>query len=259
MLTTPYKGICVLLLVLFTVGCSTTPEEVSADAATNEEFSEEHPNDPFEGFNRTMWAFNYEFVDPYIFRPVAVAYVEYTPSPIRTGISNFLSNLDEPSSMVNDLIMGNGTAAVNHFNRFWINSTFGLLGLFDIAGAAGIVEEDRTFSDAIGHYGVGNGPYFMLPAYGPATTREVANTVDSSYLPLSYLNIWAVFGKWAFEGLETRAALVSQEPLLDASPDPYAFTRDAYLQRQDYKAQIEPEEADEEEEFLESYLEEFEE
>jgi phospholipid-binding lipoprotein MlaA len=70
------------------------------------------------------------------------------------------------------------------------------------------------------------------------------------YLPLSYLNIWGVVGKWAFEGLETRAALVSQEPTLEASPDPYAFTRDVYLQRRDYKAQIAPDEVDEDEEDL---------
>lgn len=253
------KGVLLVLFSLLLFGCSSTPEQVAQDAEVDQQVLEyeSHPNDPLEGFNRAMWSFNYDFVDPYLVRPVAIAYVEYTPTPIRSGIANFLSNLDEPSSMINDLLMGNGAEAVNHFNRFWINSTFGILGLFDVAGAAGLVEEDRAFSDALGHYGVGNGPYLMVPGYGPLTTREVTDGVDSMYLPLSYLNFWGAVGKWALEGLETRAALVSQEPILEASPDPYAFTRDVYLQRRDYKAQIEPEELDEEEEdFLDDYLDE---
>jgi len=260
MLVTRLRGVLIALFTLLAVGCSSVPDGVVApDAEVNQQVIEEdsHSNDPFEGFNRAMWSFNYDFVDPYLFRPVSLAYVNYTPSPIRIGLSNFLSNLDEPSSMVNDLIMGNGEEAVNHFNRFWINSTFGILGLFDVAGAAGIVEEDRAFSDAIGHYGVDDGPYFMLPAYGPVTTREVSDIVDGLYFPLSYLNIWGTLGKWALEGLESRAALVSQEPMLEASPDPYAFSRDVYLQRKAYKAQIEPkEESEEDEDFLDDYLDE---
>ncbi|WED25846.1 MlaA family lipoprotein [Vibrio sp. DW001] len=259
MFVTRFKGVLVILITLLAVGCSSTPEQTAQDAEINQQVlgGEAHPNDPLEGFNRAMWSFNYDFVDPYLFRPVALAYVGYTPTPLRKGIANFLSNLDEPSSMINDLIMGNGEEAVNHFNRFWINSTFGILGLFDIAGAAGIVEDDRAFSDALGHYGVGNGPYFMVPAYGPVTTREVTDLVDGMYSPLSYLNIWGSLGKWALEGLESRAALVSQEPILEASPDPYAFTRDIYLQRRDFKAQVEPEEVNEEEEdYLDDYLDE---
>jgi len=96
---------------------------------TSEYVEESHPNDPFEGFNRAMWDINYEYLDPYLVRPVSLAYVGYTPVPVRSGISNFLANLDEPASMVNNLFMGNGEKALDHFNRFWINSTFGLLAL----------------------------------------------------------------------------------------------------------------------------------
>ncbi len=241
------KATVVLLFSFLIVGCSSIPSQSD---------DESYANDPLEGFNRVMWSLNYDFFDPYILRPAALAYVNYTPTPLRKGISNALSNLDEPSSMVNNLLMGNGEAALNNFGRFWINSTLGLLGLFDVAGKAGIVAEDRAFSDAVGHYGVANGPYFMIPAYGPATTREATDLVDNMYAPLSYLNIWAGVGKWALEGLESRAELVAQEPLLEASPDPYAFTRDVYLQRRDYKAQIESDEVDEaEEDFLDEYLE----
>ena len=251
-----------LLITSMTVGCSSVPDEEVAQSdsqVTTEYEAESHPNDPFEGFNRTMWDINYEYLDPYLVRPVSLAYVNYTPVPVRTGISNFLANLDEPASMVNNLIMGNGEKALDHFNRFWINTTFGLVGLIDIASEAGITKyDDKSFSDAIGHYGVGNGPYFMIPGYGPVTTREVTEQVDGLYLPLSLLNFWAGLGKWALEGMESRAQLVSQEALLEDSPDPYALTRDIYIQRRDFKAEIEPEEVDlEEEDLIDGYLEDF--
>ncbi|MCG9575509.1 VacJ family lipoprotein [Vibrio tubiashii] len=244
--------IWILLLTLGLAGCASAPEDESA-------FSEPEVYDPMESFNRSMWAINYEYLDPYFVRPVSLAYVNYVPSPIRTGISNFLGNLDEPSSMVNNLIMGNGEKALDHFNRFWINSTIGVGGLIDIASEAGITDHnEKSFSDAIGHYGVGNGPYVMVPGYGPWTVREATDTVDKMYVPLSFLNFWAGLGKWALEGMETRAALVNQEALLDNSPDPYAVARDAYLQRQDYNAEIEKDNYNhEEEEYLDEYLEEF--
>nr|WP_117233786.1 VacJ family lipoprotein [Vibrio maerlii] len=241
-----------LLLVLAAVtvlsGCSSTPDDVEDSTAY----------DPFESFNRSMWAINYDYLDPYLVRPVSLAYVDYTPKPVRSGIANFLANLDEPSSVLNNLFMGNGEKALNHFNRFWINSTFGLLGFIDIASAGGIQKEsNKAFGDAVGHYGVGNGPYVMVPGYGPWTVRETGDFVDGMYVPLSYLNIWAGLGKWALEGMETRASLVSQEAQLNNSPDPYALTREAYIQHQNFKAEIEVDDYDEDEEdFLDSYLDE---
>lgn len=111
------KSYLMLLLALGLVGCSSAPEEaVTSEGETNQTTSDVY--DPLEGFNRTMWEINYEYLDPYLVRPVSIAYVEYTPVPIRSGIANFLSNLDEPSSMVNNLLMGNGSKAVDHFNRF---------------------------------------------------------------------------------------------------------------------------------------------
>ncbi|GEM74366.1 MlaA family lipoprotein [Vibrio sagamiensis] len=251
-----FTSFLLLFLVVGLVGCSSAPQQVT-DAEGNVITSNVY--DPFEDFNRTMWDLNYNYLDPYFVRPIALTYVDYTPVPIRAGIANFLSNLDEPSSIVNNLLMGNGERAVDHFNRFWINSTFGLLGLIDIATAAGITKNDnKAFGDAVGHYGVGNGPYLMLPGYGPYTLRKTTDTVDGMYVPLSYLNIWTGLGKWVFEGLEKRALVVPQEAQLRSSPDPYILTRDAYLQRQDFKAEIESldEEDAEEEAYLDEYLEE---
>ncbi|MCE0494582.1 MlaA family lipoprotein [Vibrio salinus] len=213
-------------------------------------------NDPLESLNRKTWSLNYDVLDPYIIKPVSLAYVGYVPHPIRLAISNVFSNLDEPASFVNNLLMGNFKVAVNHFNRFWINSTFGLFGLLDIASAAGIEKEGQTaFGDALGHYGVGNGPYMMLPGAGPYTPREATDLVDYTYAPLSYLNIWASIGKFVFEGMETRAALANQEAMLKNSPDPYSLVRGIYYQRQDFKADIQDDKFDEkQEEMLDDYL-----
>ncbi|WP_232733467.1 MlaA family lipoprotein [Vibrio sp. HA2012] len=268
------KAILVVLLALVTTGCATAPDSTAVGVATDQTGPEpvdgsevpeqntgktegSHSDDPIEGFNRSMWDINYDYLDPYILRPVSLAYVNYTPSFVRTGISNFFSNLDEPASALSNLLMGNGHTALNHFNRFWMNTTFGLFGLFDFAGAVGVPKEDgRSFSDAVGHHGVGNGAYVMLPGVGPTTVRNTTDVVDQMYFPLSYLNVWGTVSKWVFQGMESRAALVSQEPMLEASPDPYIFTREVYLQREDFKAELEAEAIDEQQEdYLDEYLE----
>lgn len=254
-------GIACSILLLVSA-CSQTPEPLDTDSETSVEINhtddDSHRGDPLERVNRVMWALNYDYLDPYLVRPISVGYVEYTPSPIRYGIANFLANLDEPSSMVNNALMGNGDLAMVHFNRFFLNTTLGLVGLIDIASAAEIQKPNsRSFGDALGHYGVGNGPYFMLPGYGPWTLREAGDFVDGFYMPLSYLNFWQGLGKWGLEGMETRVQLISQEPMLEASPDPYVLTRDVYLQRQDFKAEIEPE-IDAEED-IDAYLDEIDE
>ncbi|USD66008.1 VacJ family lipoprotein [Vibrio sp. SCSIO 43136] len=243
-----YKAVMTASLAVAIAGCSSVPDEV-----------EPHPNDPFESFNRTMFDLNYDYIDPYLLRPASIAYVEYVPVPVRTGVANFLANLDEPASVVNNILMGKGERAATHFNRFWINSTIGLLGLIDVAGAAGIKKhEERQFGDMLGYHGVGDGPYVMVPGYGPITARKATSFVDSSYVPLSYLNFWAGASKWALEGLETRYRLIPQEATLEASPDPYSLSREVYLQRRAFKAglteNIEVDEAEEDE--LDDFLDE---
>ncbi|BCL70672.1 ABC transporter [Vibrio nigripulchritudo] len=240
-----------LAMLAFAVGCSSVPEGENAEADVS------HPNDPFESFNRAMFDINYDYLDPYIVRPISVAYVETVPTPIRGGIANFLANLDEPASMINNLLMGEGELALTHFNRFWINSTVGLLGFIDVATAAGITKYDeRAFGDMLGYHGVGNGPYFMVPGYGPITLRKTTDTVDGMYVPLSLLNFWAGLGKWALEGMEKRYLLIPQEGTLESSPDPYALSRDVYLQRRDFKAGITETFEEDEEDFLDEYLDE---
>ncbi|MGL4826128.1 MAG: MlaA family lipoprotein [Vibrionaceae bacterium] len=201
---------------------------------------EKKQSDPLEGFNRAMWALNFKVLDPYLLRPVSLAYVNYTPRFIRKGISNVFSNLEEPFSMVNSLLILDGKGALSHFNRFWINSTFGVAGLVDVAAMAHEPKQaDRQFGDVLGHYGVGHGLYVMTPVYGPVTVREmVGDIVDDLYPPLSLVVFPYNLIKWFFQGLESRAELVAQEGQLYNSRDPYAFTRDVYLQNKTFRANL---------------------
>ncbi|MEE3608423.1 MlaA family lipoprotein [Avibacterium paragallinarum] len=194
-------------------------------------------NDPLEGFNRMMWDFNYNVADPYLLKPVAKGWKEYVPQPIKTGITNVANNLDEPASFVNRLLQGDFKKAMVHFNRFWINSVFGLGGLIDWASASPPLrlEESRRFGDTLGSYGVGTGSYVMLPLYGPATPRQdLGNLVDTTYPMLSLLGPWGVL-KWGIQGVNARAKMLDKEALLEQSQDPYVTFREAYFQNLEYR------------------------
>lgn len=197
-------------------------------------------SDPLEGFNRIMFDFNYNYMDPYLVRPVAVAWRDYVPQPARNGTSNFLSNLDEPASMVNSLLKGDPYRAAIHFNRFFLNTLLGMGGLIDVAGMANpklAREEAQGFGSTLGHYGVGYGPYAVLPGYGSATLRdEGGDLVDDLYPMLSYLTFWMSAGKWVLEGVETRAELLDSDGIIRNSSDPYLMIREAYFQRHDFLA-----------------------
>nr|WP_086941077.1 MlaA family lipoprotein [Thaumasiovibrio occultus] len=222
------KGWAFALLLL--AGCASQPEEESANSLG--------VYDPIQGFNRAMWSLNYDYMDPYIARPISLAYVNYTPSPVRTGVSNFLSNLDEPVNMINSALVLDGRAVALHFNRFWINTLFGVGGVIDIATEAGLsAPSSPEFGDTLGRWGVGNGAYIMYPVYGPSSVRKTSGDIVDGFMPMAlFMTPWQGVTKWVFEGMETRAALVSQEALLENSSDPYIFTRDAFIQNQDFRA-----------------------
>ncbi|WP_413110675.1 VacJ family lipoprotein [Thaumasiovibrio sp. DFM-14] len=223
------KGLFSIGLALTLVGCASNPETVENSSTVY---------DPFEGVNRTMWAFNYDYLDPYLVRPVSLAYVNHVPSPMRLGIHNFLANLEEPVNMINSMLVLDGEAAVTHFNRFWINTVFGVAGIIDIASAAEITTPgDREFGDTMGYWGVDHGPYIMYPAYGPSTIRETTGDIVDGFLPMAaYMNFWQGLAKWVFQGMESRAALVQQESILHNSQDPYLFTRESYIQHKNFIA-----------------------
>lgn len=196
-------------------------------------------SDPLEGFNRTMFNFNYNVLDPYVLRPVAVAWSDYVPTPVRSGLSNVSNNLGEPATVINYLLQGEFKRAVMHFHRFVINSTFGIGGLIDFATHEEDLKREniRRFGSVLGHYDVGYGPYVVLPGYGSATPREdIGGIADTLYPPLSWLIGWPAVGKWMIDGIESRARVLDQDQLLKDSTDPYLFMREAYFQNRDFEA-----------------------
>lgn len=208
---------------------------ITAGCASHTETGER--NDPLQGFNRAMWNVNYNYLDPYVLRPVAKGWRDYVPDPVKTGLTNFTSNLDEPMSFVNRLLEGNFKQAMVHFDRFWINSVFGLAGFIDIASASKPLrkQEDREFGDMLGHYGVGTGSYVVLPGYGAATPRQdLGHIVDMTYPMLSLIGPWGLL-KWGIEGIDKRSRVLEQDALLKQSQDPYVTFREAYFQNLQFK------------------------
>lgn len=188
--------------------------------------------DPFENLNRAMFRFNRNILDRHIYRPVAVWYADSVPEGARESIENAMLNLDEPSSVVNNILQGNPGDAANAAGRFVVNSTIGLLGLFDVADHMGMHRKQDEFGEVLATWGVGNGPYLMLPAIGPTTVRQgTGDYVDNSYWPLGELNFYASATRFVLKGLYTRVQLLDQERLLEQSLDPYTFVKEAYFQR----------------------------
>jgi len=189
-------------------------------------------SDPFENFNRAMWDFNRDYLDHYIAKPAAIFYNNYIPVPVQSGIYNTASNLDEPSSTVNNLLQGNVEDSGNAFARFLINSTAGLFGIFDVAAKIGLERKQDQFGEVMAVYGVDDGPYLMLPGYGPTTIRnEVGDQIDKLYFPATDIAFWPSLGISMIKGLHVRAQLLEQEGLLNSSLDPYAFVQSAYYQQ----------------------------
>lgn len=209
---------------------------ISSSCATYDSKTNEY-SDPLESFNRTMFDFNYYVLDPAV-RPVAVFWADNVPVPVRQAISNASSNLAEPSSMVNSFLQGELDNGIKHMARFIINTIFGFGGLIDVVGRASPElngMESVAFGSTLGSYDVPYGPYVVLPFYGQTTLREsFGDYVDYKYPPLSQLTLPVTIGRWAIDGIETRAKAIEFEALLKNSDDPYNFLRNAYFQQQNF-------------------------
>jgi len=193
-------------------------------------------SDPIEPVNRLIWDFNYNVLDAHIYRPVTQSYVDWVPTGGRKAINNLVLNLEEPSTIVNNLIQLEFNRSLQSFFRFSVNSTFGILGLFDLAEEMGVARRPESFSNVLGRWSVPNGPYLMIPAMGPKSTRKlVGNFVDGLYFPGSYFTLGQSIMLWTLDGLGTRESLLGQEPLLEQSLDPYIFVKEAYIQYEAFK------------------------
>lgn len=188
--------------------------------------------DPMETYNRSMTRFN-DTVDEAVLKPVATAYQQATPSPVRTGVSNFFGNLGDAWSFVNNTLQLRGEAAMASFFRVGINSTMGLGGVLDVASEMRIDRYKQDFGLTLGRWGVPTGPYFVLPLLGPSTVRDtLALPVDWRGNPLRELTPVSTRNSlYALRIVDTRANLLRAENVLDdAALDKYSFTRDVYMQ-----------------------------
>jgi phospholipid-binding lipoprotein MlaA len=188
--------------------------------------------DPMETYNRSMTRFN-DTVDEAVLKPVATAYQQAMPSPVRTGVSNFFGNLGDAWSFVNNTLQLRGEAAMASFFRVGINSTMGLGGVLDVASEMRIDRYKQDFGLTLGRWGVPTGPYFVLPLLGPSTVRDtLALPVDWRGNPLRELTPVSTRNSlYALRIVDTRANLLRAENVLDdAALDKYSFTRDVYMQ-----------------------------
>jgi phospholipid-binding lipoprotein MlaA len=190
-------------------------------------------HDPFEGFNRSMYQFN-ERVDRAVLKPLAIRYVEHVPPPVRTGVRNFMGNLREPTTIVNGLLQGKVRQAGKDTLRFVINTTFGLLGIIDLASYFQLEQNREDFGQTMGKWGVPPGPYLVLPLLGPSTVRDTVGLIPQyMYTDLtsgidSDSLLWSLF---ATRAVDTRSSLLRADAILAEQIDPYVFVRESYLQR----------------------------
>ena len=191
--------------------------------------------DPFEPVNRAIFSFN-NVADRVVLEPVAKGYKKL-PSPIQSGISNFLSNLRAPLVVVNQLLQGQGENAIQSSGRFIINSTVGLLGVFDVAEKIGIEEKEEDFGQTLATWGVGDGFYIVLPLFGPSNIRDTSGmlitmvTDPINAYAVSEGEAWLVPMRTAANAVDQRSKIIDEvNALRDNSVDYYAAVRSSYYQ-----------------------------
>ena len=210
---------CLLLVIVFSSGCASVQD---AD-----------PRDPWEGLNRKVYRFN-EVVDDAVARPVATAYRDALPVGVRDRVRNFFSNIGDVFICVNNALQGKFPEALDDFGRVAFNSTFGLLGVHDVASDMGLEKHNEDFGQTLGWWGAEPGPYMVLPIWGSSTVRDTVGFAADSYAdplfqvrPINLRNSLA-----AVRLVGVRADLLDASRILEqAALDKYVFQRDAYLQR----------------------------
>lgn len=202
--------------------------------------STKNADDPLEAYNRGMFAVN-EAVDTVLIRPVALGYRYVTPDGIRWRIGNISDNLYEPISMINAFLQGDFTQGMTNFWRFVINSTIGLGGMHDVAATAGLAPRQEDFGQTLAVWGVGSGPYIVLPILGPSNLRDTGGKIADWFMdPVTYALKSDHGTDWTLYGVRAGQALVERERLLDpiddiysSSLDPYASFKSIYEQYRD--------------------------
>jgi phospholipid-binding lipoprotein MlaA len=192
-----------------------------------------NPQDPLEPLNRGIYKFN-DVADHLVVKPAAEIYRGVVPAVVRTGVSHFFSNLNDVIVALNSLLQGKVTQAGLDVSRVMVNTTVGVLGIFDFASDLGLEKHNEDFGQTLGYWGIGSGPYFVLPFLGPSSARDsVGLLADWKTDPRTYVNpardrnlLWGLYF------VNRRSELLDASKVLEvAALDEYEFVRDAYLQR----------------------------
>lgn len=214
------RCVCILILVCLNLGCATIHRPNSV-------------NDPLETYNRTVYGFN-SAIDKVILRPVAKTYAFIVPGSVDQGVGNFFGNLGQITTVANDILQADISYSVRDTWRFAINSTLGVLGIFDIASKVGLEKHTQDFGLTLAKWGIKDSPYFVIPLLGPSTIRDAVS------LPIDYyaLSAWphikpsdTRYTLYALQEIHQRKLLLAADKLLDEAFDPYVFVRSAYLQK----------------------------
>lgn len=225
----PLKKIAVILILLIPLVF------LSACATTNG--AGKNPSDPFESYNRKVYAFN-STVDNRLVSPTVKAYNAVLPYPIRKGINNFFLNLFQLPTIANDILQWELKLAAKDVGRFAVNSTLGLAGFIDVASSMGLEYTYQDFGITLARWGDRNSPYFVIPFIGPSTIRDMFGVaVDYRFFTIyAYIDpAYVRYSLLAFESFNYRAQFQEVGELTEEiAIDPYILQREAYLQRRNY-------------------------
>ena len=192
-------------------------------------------NDPFESFNRKMYALNMS-VDKVALKPIAKGYKRFVPSPVRRSFANVFANFRTPGSALNNFLQGKPKRGFNELGRFLFNSTLGIAGIFDVATAGGMERYDENFSQTLAVWGLPEGPYLVLPVLGPHSLLDAAGVPVDYYSDLNtHLTSGVKDRLYLFRLVDARARLLAADTLLDSSNDPYVTLRESYLQNREFE------------------------
>ena len=226
-------AVAALVTLVVLSGCATVSPGGSASTAQGSVTAPTNPIDPWENWNRKVYAFN-DALDEAVVKPVATAYRKVVPQLVRTGVGNFFGNIGDIWSAANHLLQGKVGSGLEMGFRALTNSVMGFGGVLDPATEFGMQRRSEDFGQTLGVWGVGTGPFVMLPLLGPSTLRDGLALVADRQLSASELaNTWAgAAALTTLEVVDLRARLLSASNLLDqAALDRYSFLRNAYLQR----------------------------
>jgi phospholipid-binding lipoprotein MlaA len=207
-------------------------------ADTNSTMAVGDQNDPYEPFNRKVFALN-EALDQNLAEPIAKGYAAVVPKPGRDGIHNFLTNLGEPVTLANDILQGEPLHAARTLGRIAVNSTIGLGGLIDVASPMGIAAHTEDFGETLALYGADEGPYLVLPLLGPTNPRDATGqVVDILFDPLTYIGMrekgWWTASRQTLNLIDERAQNIDTlDAVRKSSVDLYATLRSLYRQHRD--------------------------